>query len=189
MDPVEAIILEPGTIGETTAVSKKQSKMEQLELVDSDDKADTVEEEVLAEAPKDRVKGSIYMQEFDEQCARLMRVDRFASGHIWIASTFTLSEYTLQRETGVPPSIVKFSVSNADGQNDMRFTHWVGEANAQQYFHVPRLDGQMRISNCTQVRDVRFCHGPKHRPIRRIAHCAARVRSATTDHRRPNGHH
>ena len=75
MDPVEAIILEPGTIGETTAVSKKQSKMEQLELVDSDDKADTVEEEVLAEAPKDRVKGSIYMQEFDEQCARLMRVD------------------------------------------------------------------------------------------------------------------
>ena len=64
--------------------------MELLELVDSDDEADTqeVDEEVLA-------KGPIYMQEFDEQCARLMRVDRFASGNIWIASTFTLSEYTV----------------------------------------------------------------------------------------------
>ena len=101
--------------------------MELLELVDSDDEADTQEVDDIfpPNNPKDRVKGSIYIQEFDEQCARLMRVDRFASGHIWIASTFTLSEYTLQRETGVPPSIVQFSVSNADGQKDMRFTHLI----------------------------------------------------------------
>ena len=35
-----------------------------------------------------------FYKEFNDQCVRLMRVDRFASGNVWIARTFTLSEYT-----------------------------------------------------------------------------------------------
>ena len=66
-----------------------------------------------------------FRQEFDENCARIMRVDRFASGKVWIAETFTLREYTLQRETGVKPSSVKFSVINADGPKDVRLNDLV----------------------------------------------------------------
>ena len=61
----------------------------------------------------------------------------------------------------------------------------IEKPNTLQYFRAPRLDGQMRVSIFT--RDVRFCHG--RRPIRRIARCAARVRSATDDHRRPDDRH
>ena len=67
-----------------------------------------------------------------------------------------------------------------------RTYHWrVEKPNTQLDSHVPRLDGQMRFS--IRTRDVRFCHG--HRPIRRIARCAARVRSATDDHRRHDDLH
>ena len=62
-----------------------------------------------------------FCQEFDENCARIMRLDRFVSGHVWIATKFTLSEYTLQREAGIPPSRVKFNVINADGPRDVEF--------------------------------------------------------------------
>ena len=62
-----------------------------------------------------------YAREFEEQCDRVLLVDRFASGDVWISSKFTLKEYTLQREAGIVPSHVKFSVINADGPKDVKF--------------------------------------------------------------------